>query len=398
MASKLKWCVVKEFEGDKVPKDLELKWSPFWVQIHNLPLKSRTRETGTVIGASLGEVLDVDVMQSGVQWSKYLRVRVKIDVTRKLIRGKRIAIEEGTTRWVNFKYERLPNFCYSCSMLDHDLKDCLERKVEGFILANEDLQYGAWMRGEVPVRRVGGESSNPRNKERVENRGGAGLNRGMRTATEHHMPPETSIVGATSRSNLLDLGDCNMGNTTKDPDKLESKSEHYQGNGKSNLGMDTPESCMSVLGMEGADVVQCLADKGDSMYWEKATHQEASPRFDFALAPKQQTNESKRMDYTEVGPMAMCYEKELGWVAEKLGPGSKHWKRIERKGKAKEGGVDVGPTKLKREGPTPIDELDTNIIDLKRRKGKTQVSKTPKGENVSDGREAVAARQHRRAQ
>ena len=66
--------------------------------------------------------------------------------------------------------------------------------------------------------------------------------------------------------------------------------------------------------------------------------------------------------------------------------------------KAKEIVVDAGPTKLKREGPTPIDELETNIIDLKRRKGKTQVSKTPKGENISDGGEAVAARQHRRAQ
>lgn len=65
---------LQEFEGDKVPKDLVLKWSPFWVQIHNLPLKSRTRETGLVIGASLGEVLEVDVMESGVQWSKYLRV------------------------------------------------------------------------------------------------------------------------------------------------------------------------------------------------------------------------------------------------------------------------------------------------------------------------------------
>jgi len=69
--------------------------------------------------------------------------------------------------------------------------------------------------------------------------------------------------------------------------------------------------------------------------------------------------------------MAMCCDKEMGWVTEKLGPSSSHWKRIERTGKAKEKVVDASPTKLKREGLTPIDELDTNIIDLKRRKGKT---------------------------
>ena len=30
----------QEFEGEKNPKDIVLKWSPFWVQIYNLPLKS----------------------------------------------------------------------------------------------------------------------------------------------------------------------------------------------------------------------------------------------------------------------------------------------------------------------------------------------------------------------
>ncbi|KAK7837548.1 hypothetical protein CFP56_021109 [Quercus suber] len=37
--------LVREFEGEQVPKDISLWQSPFWVQIHNLPLKSRTRET-----------------------------------------------------------------------------------------------------------------------------------------------------------------------------------------------------------------------------------------------------------------------------------------------------------------------------------------------------------------
>lgn len=49
------------------------------------------------IGASLGEVLEVevDVADTGVQWGKCLQVCVKIDVSRKLIRGKKINIDEG---------------------------------------------------------------------------------------------------------------------------------------------------------------------------------------------------------------------------------------------------------------------------------------------------------------
>ena len=276
-------------------------------------------------------------------------------------------------------------------MLDHDLKDCLVRKENGIIPAIEDLQYDTWMRGE-PMRKAGGDSTNSRNKERSKNRGSVEPNRGMRTAKEPHVPPGTLLVGVTSGSNLLGLGDRNIEHTTREPNKLKSKSENYQGNGKIDLREEIPESCMIVLGKGDADVVQCPIDKGESMYWEKVTHQEESPRFKFALAPNFKTSENKQMDCFEVGPMAMCCDKEMGWVAKKLGPSSSHWKRIERTGKAKEKVVDAGPTKLKWEGPTLIDGLDTNIIDLKRRKGKTQVLKTPKGENVSDGREAVAAR------
>ena len=77
-----------------------------------------------VIGSKLGEVLEVDVPDSGVHWGKCLRVRIRIDVTNRLMKGKRVSIEGGESQWVNFKYERLPNFCYSCGLLSHGLKDC----------------------------------------------------------------------------------------------------------------------------------------------------------------------------------------------------------------------------------------------------------------------------------
>ena len=148
--------LLQEFEGEQDPKDIVLKWSPFWVQIYNLPLKSRTRETGRVIGASLGKVLDVDVADDGVQWGKYLRVRVEVDVTRKLIRGRKINIVGEEARWVHFKYKRLPNFCYRCGLLEHDLKECPESVGRDKVEGRDDLQYGAWLRGE-PARRLGGE-------------------------------------------------------------------------------------------------------------------------------------------------------------------------------------------------------------------------------------------------
>ena len=112
----------------------------------NLPFMSRTKETGWTIGSSLGEVMEVDVPDSSVIWGKCLRVRVRIDVTKRLIRGKKITIERGEVRWVQFKYERLPNFCYRCGLLSHTLKDCPESSVTGR-LSEVGLQYGAWLHG-----------------------------------------------------------------------------------------------------------------------------------------------------------------------------------------------------------------------------------------------------------
>ena len=85
--------LLKEFDGEKDLKDMVLKWSPFWLQIYNLPLKSRTRDTGKAIGASLGQVLDVDMEDNGVQWGRCLRVRVEIDVIRKRSEERRVGKE-----------------------------------------------------------------------------------------------------------------------------------------------------------------------------------------------------------------------------------------------------------------------------------------------------------------
>ena len=71
-----------------------------WVQIYNLPLKCRTKETTWAIGSKLESVMEADVSDSGVQWGKYLRVRVRMDVTKKLVRGKKITIEGRECRWI----------------------------------------------------------------------------------------------------------------------------------------------------------------------------------------------------------------------------------------------------------------------------------------------------------
>ena len=89
-----------------------------------MPLKCKTKETRWAIGPKLGTVMKVDVSDSLVQWGKCLRVRVRIDVTKKTSTRKKDYYRRRREQGVNFKYERLPNFCYRCGLLSHALRDC----------------------------------------------------------------------------------------------------------------------------------------------------------------------------------------------------------------------------------------------------------------------------------
>lgn len=52
----------------------------------------------------------------------------------------------GSSRiWINFKYEKLPNFCYLCDVLSHVKRDCcLGLEIEGAL--EEARCFRLWFR------------------------------------------------------------------------------------------------------------------------------------------------------------------------------------------------------------------------------------------------------------
>ncbi|GKV03842.1 hypothetical protein SLEP1_g16084 [Rubroshorea leprosula] len=115
--------VLQESAGGRPVKKEDLFEVPFWIQIHGLPPDRLTAATGRRIGGSLGRLVDVDT-GDGIGWGvEYIRIRVFIDSRKPLRRGMTMTENEGPF-WVDFRYERLPNFCYCCGMLDHVERDC----------------------------------------------------------------------------------------------------------------------------------------------------------------------------------------------------------------------------------------------------------------------------------
>lgn len=71
---------------------------------------------------NIGEILDIkeDVLGIG----HYRRVKVIIDVSKPLRRYRRMKDENGREFQVDFAYEPLPFFCFSCGVTSHSERDC----------------------------------------------------------------------------------------------------------------------------------------------------------------------------------------------------------------------------------------------------------------------------------
>lgn len=99
------------------PSKMVFDETPFWIRLYYLPLTAISRDIAIKLGGIFGKVLEVDENTISI-CGKFIRVRVMIDVSKALRRGVLITIG-GKKLWIGLKYERLPNFSYTCGKLGH---------------------------------------------------------------------------------------------------------------------------------------------------------------------------------------------------------------------------------------------------------------------------------------
>ena len=76
----------------------------------------------------------------------FFLVRVMLDVTLPLCRGRVITLPSGEKRWIRFKYERLLSLCYWCGCLNHDDRDCELWVQSNGTLTLDQQQFGPFLR------------------------------------------------------------------------------------------------------------------------------------------------------------------------------------------------------------------------------------------------------------
>ena len=118
---------------------------PFWVQVHDIPTSFLTRKVAENLCEIVGDIQRSNgaVDEDG---GSFFRVRVMLDITLSLCRGRVIALPSGEKRWIRFKYERLPSLCYWCGCLNHDDRDCELWVQSNGTLTLDQQQFGPFQR------------------------------------------------------------------------------------------------------------------------------------------------------------------------------------------------------------------------------------------------------------
>ncbi|CAN0915575.1 hypothetical protein LINGRAHAP2_LOCUS29211 [Linum grandiflorum] len=104
----------------------------FWLQIHKLTPSFFTENVGRGLGNFVDKFVRYDVERNVYRsTSSYLRVRVTLDTTKPLPRGKKIGYPGQPGFMCEFRYEKLPLFCFICGRMGHIDRLCSIRFQNG---------------------------------------------------------------------------------------------------------------------------------------------------------------------------------------------------------------------------------------------------------------------------
>jgi len=111
---------LKYWDNASTYSDTDFSTGAFWVQVHGLPLDMTSEKNARSIGSCFGDLLKIDYADSGLLCRKsFIRLRVQINLMDPLAPGFTHRRPPKEPTWIQYKYERLFDFCCTCGRLGH---------------------------------------------------------------------------------------------------------------------------------------------------------------------------------------------------------------------------------------------------------------------------------------
>ncbi|KAM7462720.1 hypothetical protein LguiA_030841 [Lonicera macranthoides] len=142
--------VLRRLENGVSPHQVQLFHAEFWVQVYNLPVGFMSEKVAEHIGNYIGTFVEADRNNFNGGRREFMRIRVSLDIRKSLKTRMKIQKEGEGSSWINFKYERLPGFCFFCGVIGHSDRFC-ELFID-FPNKNVEKNFGVWLR--APNRRT----------------------------------------------------------------------------------------------------------------------------------------------------------------------------------------------------------------------------------------------------
>ena len=137
--------MIKWYDYSIPVQDLVFEHVTLWVQVHDIQTNYLSREIAEKLCEAARKV-STEPTLAEVDRGNVMRIRVTVNTTLPLCRGRVFTLEDGSKGWASFKYERLPNVCYWCGRLDHFDRDCDRWIQSSGTLTKQDQEYGSWIR------------------------------------------------------------------------------------------------------------------------------------------------------------------------------------------------------------------------------------------------------------
>ncbi|KAJ4839047.1 hypothetical protein Tsubulata_022006 [Turnera subulata] len=125
-----------------------------WIQVHGLPLEQMNVESAKVIGNAFAGLIETNIsLKNVVNPRSFTRIKVGIWVDRPLLTGFQNVTDGSEKSWVRFQYENLPELCWFCGRIGHQMQRCPSKgandKLPVFDIPEKG--FGPWMKAEIPL-------------------------------------------------------------------------------------------------------------------------------------------------------------------------------------------------------------------------------------------------------